>query len=116
MRRIIYGLLTLAGLAFAAAPAHAGFDLNLECNHSYAIEMHGTEPSLTSDATLHYIVGVGEIKLGAETGGVGGTCPIESGELIYIDEDLLTFIAGPASCYGDQTNFPLILGIPCFDG
>ena len=29
MRRIIYGLLMLGGLAFVAAPAHAAFDLQL---------------------------------------------------------------------------------------
>lgn len=115
MRRIVLCWLMIVGFALAATPALASFSLNLECNHSYAIEMHGTEPSLTADAPLHYIVGIGQFTLGPQTpSGVGNGCTITHGELIYNDNDLLTYSAGPATCYAAQSL--LGGGIPCFNG
>src|SRR5260370_3210866 len=104
MRRIVLALLVVGGFELAAAPAHANFNLNLECAHSYAIEMHGTEPSLTNDAVLHYIVGIGQLTLGPQTpAGLGNGCAITHGELIYSDNDVLTYFAGPSTCYAAQS-------------
>jgi hypothetical protein len=115
MRRIILGLLMLGGVALAAVPAHANFNLNLECGKSYAVEIHGTEPELTADQPLHYIVGVGQLTLGPQTpSGIGNGCSVTGGELIYNDNDVGTFSAGPAACYLGSSL--LGGGIPCFDG
>jgi len=117
MKRVILGLLMLGGFALAAAPAHANFNLNAECNSNYAIEVHGTEPELSADSALHYIAGVGQLSLGAQTGSIANgnnNCTVTGGELIYNDNDLLTFTAGPAACYLAQSL--LGGGIPCFDG
>src|SRR5579863_4300551 len=115
MKRVILGLLMLGGFAMAAAPAHANFNLNLECGKSYAVEIHGTEPELTADQPLHYIAGIGQLSLGAQNPqGVGNGCPITGGELIYNDNDVNTFSAGPAACY--LADSLLGGGIPCFDG
>jgi len=117
MKRIVLGLLMLGGLALAAAPASANFNLNQECGHSYAIEFHGTEPALTADLALRYIAGVGQITLGSQTGSLSNgnnNCTVTSGEVIYDDNDLGTFSAGPAACYIPNTL--LGGGIPCMDG
>lgn len=114
MRRVILGLFMLGGIAFAAVPAHANFNLNLECNKSFAVEIHGTEPELTADQPLHYIAGIGQLSLGAAPAGIGNGCTVTGGELIYNDNDIGTFSAGPAACY--VANSLLGGGIPCFDG
>lgn len=113
MRRIVLALLMLGDSLLPLTTAQAS--LNLECGHSYAFEMHGTEPSLTSDAALHYIVGVGQLTLGPQTPpGAGNGCTITHGELIYSDNDVLTHSAGPTTCYAAQSL--LGGGIPCFNG
>jgi len=117
MKRVILGLLMLGGFALAAAPAHANFNLNAECNSNYAIEIHGTEPELSADSALHYIAGVGQLSLGPQSGSIStgdNNCNVTGGELIYNDNDLLTFTAGPAACYLAESL--LGGGIPCFDG
>jgi len=117
MKRVILGLLMLGGFALAAAPAHANFNLNAECNSNYAIEIHGTEPELSADSALHYIAGVGTLSLGPQSGSIAAgnnNCQVTGGELIYNDNDLLTFTAGPAACYVSLSL--LGGGIPCFDG
>jgi hypothetical protein len=110
MKRIVLGLAMLSSLALAAAPAYA---VNLECGNSYAIELHGTEPELTADQPLHYIAGIGVIKFGARNVSTN-SCVVTSGALIYNDNDVVTFSAGPATCY--TGNSLLGGGIPCFDG
>ena len=110
MKRIVLGLAMLSSMALAAAPAYA---VNLECGNKYAIEVHGTEPALTADAVLHYIVGVGTVQFGARNTSTN-SCVVTSGELIYSDSDVVTYSAGPATCY---TAISLLGGgIPCFDG
>ncbi len=110
MKRIVLGLTMLSSLALAAAPAYA---VNLECGNKYAIEVHGTEPELTNDQPLHYIAGVGEIQFGARNT-TTNSCVVTGGELVYSDNDVLTYSAGPATCYAG--NSLLGGGIPCFDG
>jgi len=105
----------LGGFALAAAPAHANFNLNSECGNSYAVEIHGTEPELSADSTLHYIAAVGQITFAAQNpSGLGNPCAISRGEMIYNDNDVLTFSGGAASCY--LADSLLGGGIPCFDG
>ena len=90
MKRVILGLLMLGGFALAAAPAHANFNLNAECNSNYAIEIHGTEPELSADSALHYIAGVGTLSLGPQSGSIAAgnnNCQVTGGELIYNDND-----------------------------
>jgi hypothetical protein len=111
MKRILLALVMAGGLALAVA-SMANAAAPAECGHSYAFQVHGTEPSATNDAALLYAVGVGQITFGtgATTGfGPSGTspgCTVSSGEMIYNDNDILGFFAGPAVCGG----------IPCFDG
>jgi len=105
----------LGGFAMAAGPAQANFNLNLACGNSYAVEIHGTEPALTNDSVLHYIAGVGQITFGPKPdNNIGTGCPIVSGEMIYSDNDVLTYSAGPATCYAASSL--LGGGIPCFNG
>ncbi|MGB8413632.1 MAG: hypothetical protein WCE23_12495 [Candidatus Binatus sp.] len=84
-------------MANATAPA--------ECGHSCAFQVHGAEPSTTNDAALLYVVGVGQITF-AKAGTGATSCAVTSGEMIYNDNDILGFFAGPAVCGS----------IPCFDG
>ena len=115
MKRVILGLLMLGGFAMAAGPAQANFNLNLACGNSYAVEVHGTEPALANDSVLHYIAGVGQITLGPKPdNNIGTGCPITGGEMIYNDNDLVTYSAGPAACYAGSSL--LGGGIPCFNG
>lgn len=115
MKRFVLGVLMLGSFALAAAPAHANFNLNLECGKSYAVEMHGTEPALTADQPLNYIAGVGVLTFGPQTPvGLGNGCTVTSGELIYNDSDIVGLSAGPATCY--TASSLLGGGIPCFDG
>ena len=98
MKRTLLGLAMLCSLALAAAPKANATALP-ECGHSYAIELHGTEPSSSNDAPLHYIVGVGQISFHA-AGDNGPTgCTVTGGEMIYNDADYLGFSVGPAGCY-----------------
>jgi hypothetical protein len=76
--------------------------------------VHGTEPELSNDSALHYIVGIGQIAFGAAgTSGPTG-CTVTHLELEYNDNAVLTLNAGPATC--DTGNSLLGTGIPCFDG
>ena len=113
MKRTLLGLAMLCSLALAAAPKANATALP-ECGHSYAIELHGTEPSSSNDAPLHYIVGVGQISFHA-AGDNGPTgCTVTGGEMIYNDADYLGFSVGPAGCY--LADSFLGGGVPCFDG
>ena len=104
MKRVLLALVMLSGLALAAAPM-ANAAAPTECGNSYAFQVHGAEPSTANDAALLYVVGVGQITFAAA--GTGATsCAVTSGEMIYNDNDILGFFAGPAVCDG----------IPCFDG
>jgi hypothetical protein len=104
MKRILLALVILSGFALAAAPM-ANATAPAECGHSYAFQVHGAEPSTTDNAALLYVVGVGQIKFAAA--GTGATsCVVTRGEMIYNDNDVLGFFAGPAVCGS----------IPCFDG
>jgi hypothetical protein len=113
MKRTLLGLVMLSGLALMAAPKANAAALG-ECGKSYAMEMHGTQPSSTNDAALRYIVGIGQITFAAAgTNGPTG-CTVSHLEVIYNDNDFGTFYAGPASCYFAQSL--LGGGLPCFDG
>lgn len=104
MKRILLALVLLSGVALAAAPM-ANAAAPAECGHSYAFQVHGAQPSTTDNAALLYVVGVGQITFA--TAATGATsCAVTSGEMIYNDNDVLGFFAGPAVC--DD--------IPCFDG
>ena len=112
MKRILLGLAMVSSLALMAAQANAAAPG--ECGKSYAMTMHGTEPALTNDATLHYIVGIGQITFGA-AGTAGPTgCAVTHLEIEYNDNAVNTFNAGPATC--DSGDSLLGTGIPCFDG
>jgi len=112
MKRILLGLAMVSSLALMAAQANAA--ALGECGKSYALTVHGTEPSTTNDATLHYIVGIGQITFGAAgTNGPTG-CTVTHLEVEYNDNAVNTFNAGPAAC--DDGNSLLGTGIPCFDG
>jgi len=126
MKRFLLGLIMVGGLALAAAPmANAATAVTAICgagtasNH-YAISMVGAEPSVASSANqqvpLAYIAGVGTLTFGpynanANGPGVGG-CTITSGEMIYVDNDYLTFQGGPQNCPSITSEH----GVPCFDG
>jgi len=113
MKRTLLGLVMLSSLALMAAPKANAAALG-ECGKSYAIELHGTEPSSTNDAELFYIVGIGQITFNAAgTSGPTG-CTVGHLELMYNDNDFNTFIAGPTFC--DLSASVLGGGIPCFDG
>jgi len=113
MKRTLLGLVMLSSLALMAAPKANAAALG-ECGKSYAFELHGTEPSSTNDAALHYIVGIGQITFGA-AGTAGPTgCTVTHLETMYNDNDFNTFIAGPNTCYAPSSV--LGGGIPCFDG
>lgn len=113
MKRTLLGLVMLSSLALMAAPKANAAALG-ECGKSYAIELHGTEPSSSNDSALHYIVGVGAISFNAAgTSGPTG-CTVSHLALTYNDNDFNTFIAGPNACY--LAASVLGGGIPCFDG
>ena len=63
MKRILLGLAMVSSLALMAAQANAA--ALIECGKSYAFSLHGTEPELTNDQPLHYIVGIGQITFNA---------------------------------------------------
>jgi len=112
MKRIALGLAMLGSFALMAAQANAA--ALGECVKSYAFQVHGTEPELSNDSALHYIVGIGQIAFGAAgTSGPTG-CTVTHLELEYNDNAVLTLNAGPATC--DTGNSLLGTGIPCFDG
>ena len=77
--------------------------------------MNGTEPTSSSDAAPHFIAAVGTLKLGPSSG-IGGTCQITGGELLYNDEDQLTMFGGPAGCYAANGGLLGNPGVPCFNG
>lgn len=113
MKRIVLGLVMAGGLAFLAAPMANAAGLST-CGHSYAFQVHGTEPELSSDSPLHYIVGIGQISFNAAgTSGPTG-CTVSHLELEYNDNAVLTLNAGPAAC--DLAGSLLGGGVPCFDG
>jgi len=113
MKRILLGLAMLGCVAFLATPAANALTIG-ECGHSYAFQLHGTEPATTSGAALNYIVGIGSISFGAVgTSGPTG-CTVTSLEMIYSDNDFTTFSGGPAACL--EAESALGGGIPCFDG
>ena len=113
MKRILLGLVMFSSLALMAAPKANAVALS-ECGKSYAFQVHGTEPALTSDSALHYIVGIGQISFNAAgTSGPTG-CTVSHLEMIYNDNAVLTLNAGPAAC--DTGSSLLGTGIPCFDG
>ncbi len=113
MKRIFLGLAMVSSLAFMAAPMANAAGLS-ECGHSYAFQVHGTEPELTNDQPLHYIVGIGQIAFNAAgTSGATG-CTVSHLEMEYNDNAVLTFNAGPATC--DTGSSLLGTGLPCFDG
>jgi hypothetical protein len=96
MKRLVLGLVMAGGLAFLTTPmANAG--VLGECGKSYAFQVHGTEPSLSNDAALQYIVGIGQITFNAAgTSGTDG-CTVGHLELIYNDGGS-QFNAGPNHC------------------
>jgi len=113
MKRIVLGLAMVSSLAFMAAPMANAAGLS-ECGHAYAFQVHGTEPELTNDQALHYIVGIGQITFGAAgTSGPTG-CQVTHLELEYNDNAVLTLNGGPATC--DSGSSLLGTGLPCFDG
>ena len=80
MKRLVLGLVMAGGLAFLAAPMANAAALG-ECGKTYAFQVHGTEPELSSDSALHYIVGIGEISFNAAgTSGATG-CTVSHLEL-----------------------------------
>jgi len=112
MKRILLGLAMLSSFALMAAQANAA--ALGECGKSYAFQVHGTEPALTNDSVLHYIVGIGQISFAAAgTNGPTG-CTVSHLELEYNDNAIVTLNAGPATC--DSGNSLLGGGVPCFDG
>jgi len=113
MKRVVLGLLMAGGLAFLTAPLANAAALT-ECGKSYAFQVHGTEPELTNDQALNYIVGVGQISFNAAgTSGAEG-CTVKNLELEYNDNAINTLNAGPATCdAGDSFTGG---GVPCFDG
>ena len=113
MKRLVLGLVMAGGLAFLAAPMANAAALG-ECGKTYAFQVHGTEPELSSDSALHYIVGIGEISFNAAgTSGATG-CTVSHLELIYNDNAVLTLNAAGAHC--DDGGSALGTGVPCFDG
>ncbi len=113
MKRTLLGLVMLSSLALMAAPRANAANLT-ECGKSYAFQVHGTEPELTNDQALHYIVGIGQISFNAAgTSGPTG-CTVSHLELEYNDNAVLTLNGGPATC--DSGSSLLGTGIPCFDG
>ncbi len=112
MKRILLGLAMLSSFALMAAQANAA--ALGECGKSYAFQVHGTEPALTNDSVLHYIVGIGQISFAAAgTNGPTG-CTVSHLELEYNDNAIVTLNAGPNTC--DAGNSLLGGGVPCFDG
>jgi len=121
MKRLLFSLIALGGLALASAPM-ANAAAPVECGKSYAMLITGALPSEVSQdgsstlpGALTPAVGVGVITFGAAA---GNTCASITGELIYNAGDLqanpvgVTF--GPNSCFQQDSLF--ITGIPCFDG
>lgn len=114
MKRILLGLAMVSSLALMAAQANAA--ALGECGKSYAITMHGTEPALTNDSVLHYIVAIGQITFGPAVGATAPNngCAVTHLEIEYNDNAVNTFNAGPAVC--DEGASLLGGGVPCFDG
>jgi len=107
-------------LALMAAQANAA--ALAECGHSYAFQMHGTEPELSNDSRLNYIVAIGQITFGAASTTPGptlGTCGVTHLDTFYNDNSsptagVGTFTGAPAGCYAASSL--LGGGIGCFDG
>lgn len=112
MKRLVLGLVMAGGLAFLTTPmANAG--VLGECGKSYAFQVHGTEPAMTSGSALQYIVGIGQIAFNAAgTSGPDG-CTVSHLELIYNDGGF-NFNAAPAGC--NPGGSLLGGGVSCFDG
>jgi hypothetical protein len=112
MKRTLLGLIMLSSLALMAAPKANALGI-VECGKSYAFQVHGTEPSTINDAALLYVYGVGQISFAA-VGSNGPTgCLVNHLEMIYNDDDIFGFYAGPTGCYVANS---LGGGIACFDG
>ena len=125
MKRILFGLVMLSGLALATAPMASAVGIpnsGPECGSSYAFQVHGTEPNYngatlppdpdTANAgPLNYIVGVGQISFGTALSG----CAI-TGEMIYNDNGIFSgFLGAPGACDLGGVSFTGG-GIGCFDG
>jgi hypothetical protein len=84
------------------------------CGHSYAVLIQGADTSVVPDGPVTGAVGVGQLTFGA---GVGTSCPVTGGELIYNAGDVQTapggVSIGPSACYGPLSGLG---GVPCFDG
>jgi hypothetical protein len=117
MKRILLGLAMVSSLALMAAQANAA--ALIECGKSYAFSLHGTEPELTNDQPLHYIVGIGAISFNAAgTSGPTG-CTVSHLDTFYNDNTsptagIGTFTGAAADCYAGSSA--LGGGIGCFDG
>jgi len=117
MKRIALGLVMVGAFALMAAQANAaGLP---ECGHASALSLHGTEPELSNDSPLHYIVGIGAITFAAAgTNGPTG-CTVSHLDMIYNDNSspqvgVGTFSGAPKGCYA--ANSALGGGVACFDG
>ncbi len=117
MKRILLGLAMVSSLALMAAQANAA--ALIECGKSYAFSLHGTEPELTNDQPLHYIVGIGQITFNAAgTSGPTG-CTVSHLDTFYNDNaspeaGIGTYTGAPAACYVGSSL--LGGGIGCMDG
>jgi hypothetical protein len=126
MKRFLLGLLMVGGLAMLAAPmayaanAPATICGSATADHNYAFLVTGTEPVTATSAAetlpLNYIAGIGVLKFGPYVAATE-TCSIISGEMIYLDNDYLTFQGGPEDCGpSGLDDFNAAEGAPCFNG
>jgi len=103
-------------VALAAAPMANAQNAGLFCGHNYAFIVNGTEPVTATSAAqtlpLNYIAGVGVLQFAASGTAGAGNCTV-GGEMIYVDNDYLTFQGGPTNC---PTISSIFGELPCFDG
>ncbi len=115
MRRIVLCLIVAGGLALMAAPMA---NAQVECGHSYAMQITGGQDSTLQNGPVTAVVGIGSITFGAGcTGKPTGELILNSGDMQFnpVSYAPTGEMFGPASCYAG--SYALAAGgIACFDG